>query len=60
MMRIISIEYDGPFSVTYSGRLAHRPDVDQIISVNQAACLIIIVLTVIVQIYIIKRSFANA
>ena len=109
------IEYDGPFSVTYSGRLAHRPDVelfpvqltetvvffaiflfglileyrikskysvsflviicalakgsldflrsshvDQIISVNQAACLIIIVLTVIVQIYINKRSFANA
>ena len=33
---------------------------DQIISVNQAACLIIIVLTVIVQIYINKRSFANA
>jgi len=109
------VKYDGPFSVTYSGRLAHRSDVelfpvqltetvvffvififglileyrirskysvsflviicalakgsldflrsshvDQIISVNQAACLIIIVLTVIVQIYINKRSFANA
>ncbi|MBQ5932977.1 MAG: prolipoprotein diacylglyceryl transferase [Lachnospiraceae bacterium] len=108
------IEYDGPFSVTYSGRLAHRPDVelfpvqltevlvffviflfglileykirskysvsilviicalakasldflrsshvDQIISVNQAACIVIIIISLIVQLCVkrIKKVY---
>ncbi len=108
------IEYDGPFSVTYSGRLAHRPNVelfpvqlmevvvffvifwvglileykirskysvsilviicaltkgsldflrsshvDQIISVNQAACIVIIIISLIVQLCVkrIKKVY---